>query len=125
LAQLSSDHSGRIHHSGDRVSGLESYGNTGHVLSVQRSAASSPSNIFSKCGLSVDFSPESSAGPSTPVPSCSLPNLPAARIGSPQSSSGAKGRARVKWIFPSEVSEQPSGDLLKIYSERMYGSSFS
>jgi hypothetical protein len=132
-AGLRGGHSGAcssVYHCGDRLRGGSSHDSADidQVLTVERSAASSPARMFINCGLSEDVSPEyeTSAGPSSPVPSHTPTSLSNSSRGLLKGSRVADGRSTVKNLrFLSEDLEKQSEDLLRMYSERMYGSSFS
>lgn len=118
--------------SSDRLRGGEEFGSgdIDALLSARRRTASTPAGILCRGqGVSGDTSPESKASPSLTVPCLSLGNLMAPRRGSTQGSTQGSSSVPVKarsWNVPSEAeAERTSGDLLKIYSERLYGGSSS
>ena len=110
--------------SSDRLRGGQSCssGGVNGLLSPRRRTASTPAGIFSR-GRVVpgDVSPTSVVSPGKPlsVPSLSLTSLAAAKRSSAQGDWGSKG------VRNLGQQEHASADLLRMYSERMYGSNVS
>jgi hypothetical protein len=111
--------------SSDRLRGGEAYGsgNIDAVLTARRRTASTPAGFGRRGqGLGGDVSPASPPYPRSPVPSLNLSGIAVARRAHSQRSDCEKGRVKAKsWIFPDADVEQTSGDLLRMYSEKMYG----
>lgn len=109
-----------------RVGGSSGSSSVDSILHVRRRTASTPATVIGR-GQSVsgDVTPDSEASPGayTPGPSHSASKVSVQRRGSTQSSRGGKDGINLRnWFFPSDDADT-SGDLLRIYSERMYGGS--